>query len=89
MVEVGKLPNYADVETDNNGNVILPSYFLPNILVNLPLEWFYKTYPYFPFFYSKQRDESGSFFVPANLRTATEGDVAKWKDCVMMLHQSL
>ena len=45
MVEVGKLPNYTDVETDNNGNAILPSDFFPNILDNLPLEWFYKTYP--------------------------------------------
>ena len=52
---------------------------------NLPLEWFYKPYPYFPFFDSKQRDESGRLFVPANLRTATQENVAKWKDCVMML----
>jgi len=85
MVEVGKLPNYTDVETDNNGNAILPSDFFPNILDNLPLEWFYKTYSYFPFFDRKQRDESGILCVPANMRTATEGNVAKWKDCVMML----
>ena len=85
MVEVGKLPNYTDVETDNNGNAILPSDFFPNILDNLPSEWFYKTYSYFPFFDRKQRDESGILCVPANMRTATEGNVAKWKDCVMML----
>ena len=85
MVEVGKLPNYTDVETDNNGNAILPSDFFPNILDNLPLEWFYKTYSYFPFFDRKQRDENGILCVPANMRTATEGNVAKWKDCVMML----
>ena len=36
IVPVGDLPNYAEVEVDDDGNVALPSDFLLNIVDNIP-----------------------------------------------------
>ena len=85
MVPVDKIPDYGDIEKDYNGNAVRPYNFLPGIIDNLPDEWYYRTYPYYPYFDEKQRDADGNIYIPEDLTTAVPHNVAKWKECAKML----
>ena len=86
MVQANDLPNYDDeVVEDGNGNAILPCNFLPGIVDNLPEEWFYRTYKFFPYFDLTQRDGNGNISVPTELADAVPDNVSKWKACVKLL----
>jgi hypothetical protein len=44
------VPDYPLVQTDEEGNAILPSNFLPAMVDKLPDDWFIQTFNYFPYF---------------------------------------
>ena len=77
-VPVDELPNYAAVEVDNDGNAILPRNFLPNIVDNLPDEWYYRIYPYYPYFDRLQRDTRGRVIIKSNVVDPLAHIVIKW-----------
>ena len=85
MVRAADLPNYGEVVEDTNGNAIIPVDFLPGIVQNLPDEWYYDTYRYYPYFDSKQRDGNGNISIPPGLTTAMPANVNKWKECTKLL----
>ena len=53
------VPDYPLVQTDEEGNAILPSNFLPAMVDKLPDDWFIQTFNYVPYFDQNQRDPNG------------------------------
>jgi hypothetical protein len=79
------VPDYPPVQTDEEGNAILPSNFLPAMVDKLPDDWFIQTYNYFPYFDRNQRDRNGKVYVPPSLRTANTANVKKWKELAVRI----
>ena len=79
------VPDYPLVQTDEEGNAILPSNFLPAMVDKLPDDWFIQTYNYFPYFDRNQRDRNGEVYVPPSLRTANTANVKKLKELAVCI----
>ena len=73
------VPHYDEIECDANGLAIIPVNFLPGLVGNLPIDWYYVTYPYYKYFDRDQRDATGGVSAPANLLLAKPENVTKWK----------
>ena len=74
-----KVPQYDGVTVNKDGCAILPVNFLPAPVDQLPSEWFYATYDYFPYFDNTQRDDNDKVRIPPRQKTATPANVAKWR----------
>ena len=76
---------------NGQGFAILPVDFLLDKFKNNKAvnNFFYRTYNYFPFFDSKQRDETGQPLVTADLINLVSKNLDKRKDCYEEVLKSL